>query len=184
MPISKRIGLMGLACAWIALGCSASHAASPPAIQGKSVVVSWTENRMQRRPDEAHARPAIRQGTFSVYVSSAGRIFNRLTMANPKRGKSGSSDRIGDTGNRSITFEGRTMAAVQSGATGGARRILVTFAEGFARCTAEVIRGKQEGAEKMVARSTITPGATVEILSVQTSGVSCAVKDGNVFGGE
>jgi hypothetical protein len=33
-----------------------------------------------------------------------------------------------------------------------------------------------------VARSTITPGRTVEIASVRTSGASCTAKAGNVFG--
>jgi hypothetical protein len=168
-----------------ALCCGQAALAAPPqALYGKSVVVSWTEQRMQRRQGEGEFRAATRQGEFSVYVSSAGRIFNRASMTNPRRGRSGATERVGDTKNRNVSFEGRTMVVIQHGASGGARRIVASFDDGFAGCTAEVIRGKEEGARAIVARSTITPGRAVEIASVKTTGVSCAVKSGNVFGGE
>ena len=178
-----RIAML-LAAASAASGDRVACAAEPAALRGKSVVVSWTEQRMQRRQGEGEFRPATRHGEFSVYVSEAGRIFNRASMTNPKRGQSGATERVGDTKNRSVAFEGRTMVVTQHGASGGARRIVVSFNDGFDRCTAEVIRGKEEGAGVIVARSTITPGRITEIASVKTSGVSCALKDGNVFGNE
>jgi hypothetical protein len=76
------------------------------------------------------------------------------------------------------------MTAIQQSVSGGARRITITFDESFSACTAEVIRGKQEGAQKIIGRSMIRQGATVEIASVRTSGASCEVKAGNVFAGE
>jgi hypothetical protein len=168
-----------------ALCCGLEALAAPPqALYGKSIVVSWTEQRMQRRQGEGEFRPATRQGEFSVYVSNAGRIFNRASMTNPRRGRSGATERVGDTKNRNVSFEGRTMVVIQHGASGGARRIVASFDDGFAGCTAEVIRGKEEGAGAIVARSTITPGRTVEIASVKTTGVSPAVTNGNEFGGE
>jgi hypothetical protein len=180
MRASKQSALMLLAALFACF--SGAVTAAPQALYGKSVVVSWTEQRMQRRQGEGEFRPATRQGEFSVYVSSAGRIFNRARMTNPRRGRSGETERIGDTKNRNIVFEGSTMVVMQHGTSGGARRIAVAFDDGFSSCTAQVIRGKEEGAGAIVARSAITPGRTVEIASVKTSGVSCAVKSGNVFG--
>src|SRR5947208_3556663 len=51
-------------------------------LHGKSMVVSWTERRMQRREGQNEYRAAVRQGTFSGYVSTAGRIFSQMSMKN------------------------------------------------------------------------------------------------------
>lgn len=42
--------------------------------------------------------------------------------------------------------------------------------------------GNQKGADKIVASSVINPGRTVEIAEVKSSGESCSMKNGNVFG--
>ena len=150
-------------------------------LRGKSVVVSWTERRMQRREGQNEYRPAVRQGTFGVYISTAGRVFSQISMTNPQRGESGKRDIVGEAARRHVSLSGSTMTSVQEAAAGGARRIVITFDEAFASCTAEVIRGKEQGADKIVARSLIRPDVRVEIASVKTSEVSCAVKAGNVF---
>jgi hypothetical protein len=173
------VAILGL----VPLCVSPAAAAAPaPQLQGKSVVVSWVEARVQRRVGEAEFRPVTRYGELKVYVSTAGRVFHRLSMES--RREAGSNERVGDTPNRKFSFEGNTMVAVQTGATGGARRVLVTFTPDFASCSAEVIRGKEEGAASMTANSVIRPGTQVEIKSVTTGGVTCSVKAGNVFGGE
>jgi hypothetical protein len=183
MHTLRLIALMLIAASLVALGSSAVLA-EPRALYGKSVIVTWTEERMQRREGQDNYRPAIREGTFNAYVSSTGRIFNRVSMANPRRDASGKRDRIGNGQRLQITLSGRTMTTVQVAQAGGARRIAVQFDDSFTSCTAEVIRGKEEGAEHIVGNSMIRPGARVEIASVKTSGVRCAVKEGNVFGGE
>lgn len=161
-----------------------SAASAQNALQGKSVIVTWTEERMQRREGQDRYRPAVRQGTFSAYVSTNGRIFNRVSMANPRRGESGKRDRVGEGPRRKVVLSGRTMTTVQQAVSGGARRIQIQFDEKFSGCTAEVIRGKEEGADKIVGSSLIRPGVRVEIASTKTTGVTCTVKDGNVFGDE
>jgi hypothetical protein len=158
-------------------------AAAPQQLYGKSVVVSWTEERIQRVVGETQFRAVNIQGEFSVYVSSAGRIFNRVSMTN-RKGHSGSADRVGNTENRSTGFQGNTMISMQHGGSGGARRIAATFASDFDSCSAEVIRGKADGTSTITAKSIIYQGMTVEIQSVHTSAVSCSVRNGNVFGGE
>ena len=151
-------------------------------LRGKSVVVNWTEKRMQRREGQSVYRPAVRQGTFSVYVSTAGRVFSQISMRNPERGESGKRDLVGEGQRRHISLSGSTMTTVQEAAAGGARRIVITFDAALSSCTAELIRGKEQGADKIVARSLIRPDVRIEIASVKTSEVSCAVKAGNVFG--
>ncbi|HXW40689.1 MAG TPA: hypothetical protein VEK75_05770 [Xanthobacteraceae bacterium] len=156
------------------------------ALSGKSVVVSWSEERVQRLEGESQFSSVMRTGSFSAYISTQGRIFNRSTMTNPGarrgRGVTGSAERVGNEGNAKVSFQGNALVAVLLHEH-GAMRILVTFDSGFTGCTAEVIRGKEAGANSMRANSLIRPGTRVEIQSVKTSGVTCSVRDGNVFAG-
>jgi hypothetical protein len=158
-------------------------AAAPQQLYGKSLIITWTEERMQRHGGETQFRPVNIQGKFSVYISSAGRIFNRVSMTN-RRQASGSADRVGNTSNRSTRFQGNIMTSIQYASGGGARRIVVTFASNFGSCTADVIRGKASNSSVITAKSIIYPGMVVEIQSVHTSEISCSVRNGNVFGGE
>lgn len=183
MGLSKFVALILVPALFVILSRSAVFA-EPRALEGKSVVVNWTEERMQRREGEKNYRRAIREGTFSAYIGSAGRIFNRLSMMNPKREVSGKRDRVGNERGLDVTLSEQTMKAVQAVQGAGARSITMKFDEKFSSCTAEVILGKAEGAEHIVAKSLIRPGVSVEIASVKTSGARCAVKDGNVFGQE
>jgi hypothetical protein len=155
----------------------------PKELHGKSVVVTWNEDRVQRREDQRDFRTVTIRGEYWVYVSSEGRLFNRVTMENP-RGQKGGKDRVGDTERRFTEFDGEKMVAIQKMAVGGARQIAVTFASGHAGCSAQVVRGVEEGRDSMVADSLIRPGTKVEIKSVKTSAVTCQVRAGNVFGTE
>jgi hypothetical protein len=158
--------------------------AAPKELFGKSTVVTWTEERMQRAQGSGEPFKAVNiQGEFSVYVSGAGRVFNRVRMTNRRR-DSGAADRVGNTDNRSTSFSGNTMVSMQRGGSGGARRVLVTYGSDFGSCTAEVIRGKADNADVITAKSIIYSGMTVEIQSVRTTGVSCSVRNDNVFGSE
>ena len=98
--------------------------------------------------------------------------------------RSGSSEQVGGEGSgraRSVSFSGRTMTAI-SPMQGGARRILVTFDNGFSGCSAEVLTGKAGGVSKIGSGSLMNPGTRVEILSVKTGAATCRVQNGNVFG--
>lgn len=158
--------------------------AAPKQLYGKSVIVSWTEEREQRFPGEIEFHSRNFRGEFRVYISSTGNIFSRVTMTNPK-GRSGSADKVGNNPGRNTVFQGNTMIGTQGGGSGGgARRIAVTFGPDFGSCSAQVIRGKAEGAAVITGKSIIVQGVTVEIRSVHATGVSCSVKTGNVFGSE
>ena len=166
-----------------ALAAPAAASEPPRELYGKSVVVTWNEERVQRREDQREFRTVTIRGEYWVYLSSEGRLFNRVTMENP-RGQKGGKDRVGNTERRFTEFDGDKMTATQKAAAGGARQIVVTFTAGHAGCNAQVIRGVQEGRDSMVADSLIRPGTQVEIKSVKTSAVTCRVRDGNVFATE
>lgn len=156
--------------------------AAPKQLFGKSIVVSWTEQREQRQTGWNEFRPVTNSGKFSVYVSSQGQLFNRTSMTNA-RGASGRVERVGSAGHMNISFQANSLIAIQTN-EGGARRIVVTFGPAFATCTAEVIRGKQEGAAVIRTGSMIYPGMKVEIRSVHTTGIGCTMSDSNIFAGQ
>ena len=161
--------------------------AAPAQLYGKSVVVTWFEERDQRVDGEEQIRNVGRNGQFSVYLSAAGRPFTRMnySFSRPRgRSASGSKDAVGGEssgGNRSVVFQGNTLSVGMT-MGGGARRILVNFENGFQSCSAQVLTGKAEGVDRIRAKS-IVNGKHIEILSVKTGAASCKVQDGNVFGG-
>jgi len=186
--LPTRYALHLAAAAALALSTTAAQAA-PTELYGKSIVVRWTEDREQRLVGQGNFQSRSFSGGLSVYVGTEGHVFNRKSMATPRgrrgfkstRNEEGSADRVGSGGNSSISFQGHSMTAVAM-AQHGAQLIRVTFDQAFSSCTADVIRGKQEGAGAMVQNSLIRPGAQVEIRSSHTAGASCTIQSGNVFG--
>ena len=157
---------------------------TPPEARGKSVVVTWTEDRVQRFLGTDGQRQVHADISMTAYVSTAGRIFNRITIqVIGRRGGVGSVDQVaGSEGARRVTrFEGRTLL-IDTEFRGSARRIAVDFDAGFASCNARVINGNERGASTNVRRS-IVNGELIEILSMTTSPAQCFVKEGNAFGG-
>src|SRR5579863_9539924 len=66
----------------LALAATTSGAfAAPAQLYGKSVVVSWTENRMQTTDRSAAPTSRTAQGQLSIYVSDKARAFSRVSMA-------------------------------------------------------------------------------------------------------
>ena len=55
--------------------------AAPAQLYGKSVIVSWTENRMQTTDRDAAPTAVTASGQLSVYVSDKGRTFSRVSMS-------------------------------------------------------------------------------------------------------
>lgn len=158
--------------------------AAPASLYGKSVVVTWTEERQQKLIGEEQLRNVLRNAEFSTYVSAQGRLFSRMrySAAGNKGGlRTGSRDRVGGEGGggRNISFSGNTMNVTMRMGDGGARNLVVNLAGDG--CSAQVIVGKEQGAKQIRAKSMIT-GNQVEILSIKSSGASCRVQSGNVFG--
>jgi len=161
---------------------SSGAVAAPAQLYGKSIIVAWSEERSQRVNGEANIRNVVRFGQFSVYVSSAGKAFSRMTylMGGGRRGgmRSGNRDAVGGESRRNVSFSGNTMSVVMP-LGGGARNVVVNFDGGS--CRARVIMGKEAGSSAIRSKSIIN-GSDVELLSVKTGDASCRIQDGNVFG--
>jgi hypothetical protein len=164
---------------------TAIHAAeAPKALYGKSVSLNWVEERQQS--SEAEPQPRWRRVplTLTIYVSTAGRIFSRVSASSATR--SGKAEAIGlnaktkTGGVRVAQFDGRSLAYT-SEFIGGARNISVDFDDSYRTCTVSVILGKSAGASKIVMPN-LALGGVVEVHAARISGTSCAIKDGNLLG--
>ena len=160
----------------------------PEQLLGKSVVVTWNENRVQRTQGESKFREVNATHSMSIYIGSSGRIFSRLT--NTTGLGSSRIDHIqeqsaGDTivRKRAITFTGRSMTMNQPFRKRGMRHLLIGFGETFAECAAKLSYVAEAGSLTSLTRSPITT-KMVEIKSIVMSGENCSVSTGNVFGNE
>lgn len=149
---------------------------APPQLHGKSVVVRWSENRVQRIEGRAEFRSVTVPMQLAVYVSTAGRVFNAMQSSSGAHQQSPGTE---VKGGRVPSFDGRQMTVMQL-LLGLARRIVVDFDAGFANCSATAIVGLESGkaAGTIVAFGT---GVRQEVKSASASGVSCTLKSGNVF---
>jgi hypothetical protein len=159
---------------------------APPQLHGKSIVLGWTETRMQRRAGSGgeYQSRAIAQ-SLSVYVSSQGRLFSRRTAATAKGG-GGKREGVGETGQsatgglRNSRFQGGNLV-VSTELAAGARLVTVSFGDGFSSCTASVTIAREAGRQTMQVKS-FADGGMIEVQSVSASAPSCAIRAGNVFG--
>jgi hypothetical protein len=158
--------------------------AAPAQLYGKSVIVSWTENRMQTTDRDAAPTAVTASGQLSVYVSDKGRAFSRVSMSVSRgRGtRSGQRDTVqGDGSARAVSFSGNSMSTTMPRGNAGALLVSVSFDSGFQGCSAHVVSGKTGGAQSTRITSMIT-GRQYDFYSVKTSGESCSIQSGNVFG--
>jgi len=182
--LRKAFGCAMFAMTALAMASCGAFAA-PSQLLGKSVIVSWSENRVQTTDRDAQPTAISAQAELSVYISDKGRSFSRVTMSvTNRRGntRTGNRDAVqGEGSARSFSFSGNTMSASMPRGNAGAMQISVTFDAAFQSCSARVITGKSGGAQSTRVTSIIT-GRQYEFYSVKTSGESCRVQAGNVFG--
>lgn len=159
--------------------------AAPAQLYGKSVTVGWSEQRMQSTAMSAAPQSISALGQLQVYISDKGRAFTRVSMAVTNmrnRTRSGNRDAVQGEGTaRSVTFGANSMTMTAPRGNAGALMIAVKFDANYQSCSAHVITGKTGGAQSTRVHSMIT-GAMVDVYSVQTSGESCSIQNGNVFG--
>jgi len=166
----------------LVIGVPAMAESAPSELHGKSVVVNWSEARIQRHVGEPNFYSVNASHNLSVYVSAAGRVFNRLT--NTTRAGSGATEQVaGSEGAKRVpSFSGRTMDLYAPFRSGGMRHVVVEFDAAFGSCSAKVTYAKPPGTTISVAHSPITK-KFVEFQSVAPGPASCSVQSGNVFGG-
>jgi hypothetical protein len=179
--------LAALTILWSAVVASnPARAGSPPAgLLGRSVIVTWNETNQVRHVGDSDFRTTHPRVSLSVYISSAGRVFSRLTAS--KRSASGSKEEIaGEAGAVGVpTFGDRSLTIVRPGAF-GALRIGIEFDAGFGSCSADVVYGKEPGHATAFKHSIIhqSDKRPVEVVSESAGDVSCSVQNGNVFGSQ
>lgn len=168
----------------IVLAMSTSGAfAAPTQLYGKTVVVSWTENRMQTTDYSPTPVARTVSGQLSVYVSEKGRAFSRVSMSvSTRRGtRSGSRDAVqGEASARSANFHGNAMTVAWPRGDTGAVLISVNFDSGFQGCSAHVAVGKANGAQS-TRFTALATGHEHTLVSAQASGESCSLQSGNAF---
>lgn len=181
MKATRAIFFAGLGVTGLIMAGSAMAQHAPSALRGKSVTVSWTENRMQRAADQENFRPRSVPQTLQIYISTEGRTFERRIAS--RRGRSGSREGIGGGAvakNSRSTFQGHAL--ILAGAMRqGARQIKVEFSPDFSSCSTKVIVGTAAGQKLVKGRSMIS-GKRLEFELLGVSGESCSIQDGNVFG--
>jgi hypothetical protein len=164
-------------------GVSETRAAPAADLVGKSVVVSWTENRQQRTDGASDVRAVSRNFDLQIYLSGSGRPFARVTSSG--RGGSTSNEQVGSQGEslgggvRSIRADGYSIV-LQANYGNYARNLRIDVAPGAASCSAQMAVGKESGSSPKAFRN--ASGRTIEIHSLSVSGVACSIRQGNVFG--
>lgn len=160
-------------------GTMLSAQAAPEQLRGKSIVISWTEQQLRRDIATGREQTASLPFVFTVYVSTADRVFNRLG------GRTGSSDQVRGSRDatgfapRAVAFGGQRMTATNKFSSGGARQISASFDAAFSSCSATVIIGK--GGSGPIRQRKMT-GGEVDVLSANPGAASCAVSQGNALG--
>jgi hypothetical protein len=153
----------------------------PKELYGKSVTVSWTETRTQRAESEQLVRNAAFAVQMNFYISTSGRPFVRVISSGiaghnlhdqlTRHPTSLAEAAPGEAAADHVDFEGRSIVVYRQFQS-GARRIAINV-EGTA-CKATILHGREGG--KNIQRN------MNEVLSIQAEGVSCSVREGNVFG--
>jgi hypothetical protein len=183
---NERILATSLVCIvyYLALDPTAGNAtsAAPAQLFGKSIVVSWSEARMQRTAGEEQFHSLNVAITESAYISTTGRPFVRRSYvhAGVQREHVGTGGQSGAGNARVLQFQGRSIV-ITSGRINGAQRVEINFDENFGGCTARVVNGKEVGAPAYTVHNLRNPTVPVEVRSVSTSAATCSMKDGNVF---
>jgi len=153
-------------------------AGAPPQLSGKSVRASWTDNRVERN-DEGREKSVSQTSTIKLYVSDKGRIFSQFDRAvNAKQTRQNLD--VSGSGHTSLNFhaEGNKLIADQQ-ATGGARRVTITFDAAFTTCTTSVINGANGPRQR---HQNLSKTAWLTLVSITVTSTSCDVTTGNSFG--
>ena len=169
---------------------SAAVAAAPSALFNKSIMASWSEAR-DMETVEKRAMHRVIHHTVAIYVSNSGRLFIQKSRVSHNRGRavnSGGSSHSPDgtikSGNnrsaqgREVQIRGRSIVEVVK-YDSGARRVEISFDEGFRSCSVSIQHGKEDNAPGQIVR-----GLNTRLLLVKSTSVSsqnCSIRDGNQF---
>jgi len=160
---------------------SQAASAAPAQLLNKTIQLSWSTEVTQRGPDGQVVRPRI-DTSRTIYVSNAGRLFDRASRENQKLRLKKAGDYTPDaTKNtageaRGLRFSGNTLVG-NVGFAQGAVQFTVSFDASFSSCTVNVVFGRDGGGMRRRGLN----GVMYEIMSTAVSGQSCSVRAGNPF---
>jgi hypothetical protein len=166
---------------------SAAAEEAPAALYGKSVVITWTEGRLQRS-DAGQMRNGTSRYDFVIYISSAGRLFSEFDVKSLSSGRSNSAIQ-GPTGEATVAGVGASKQSIhfedgqlisENRMRSGARRVLIQFDKDYRSCRATIIYGKEGGAPEY---HRAMDGLMYTILSTEVTERTCHIRDGNSFAG-
>jgi hypothetical protein len=179
---AKLATIVAIMAAVLASQTVPASADAPRQLYNKTVQINWTTSVVQRGADGQTRNVAVAV-SHTVYVSSAGRLFERGSRSTPKGKKQ--SDNAPDAAQNAggeatgLHFQGNQLVGNTAFAQ-GARRFVATFDSSFSSCSVAVMFGREGGGLK---RKGVT-GEMLTIDSMTASGESCSIRDGNPFGGQ
>lgn len=172
---------VGLFAAAISIPASQAFAEAPHQLYNKTVQINWSVSVAETGPDGQKKNPTVAIN-HTIYVSSAGRLFERASRASRKGLKQSENapDQTRNAGGeaRAVHFEGSRLVG-NNAFTAGALHFVATFDPSFSSCTVAVIYGREAGNIK---RKGID-GVMYTIDSLVASGETCSVREGNPFAG-
>ena len=178
MPFVLKMPSATAGATLVALGLSAIPAwgQAPQRLYNKTIQLNWSVTVVQ---DGGRTVPIAVSHT--VYVSSAGRIFERGSRSG-KKGQKQTDNAPGATRNAGgeatgLRFSGNRLVG-QTAFAQGARQFVATFDSSFSSCTVAVTFGRDAGGMK---RRGID-GQMHTIEKMTASGESCSIREGNPFG--
>jgi hypothetical protein len=151
--------------------------AAPAELLNRTVTVSYS-TAIPAKGSDGSTRTATRSSVRIIYISSAGRIFTRLTRRDS--GTTDTKDTAPENPKNNLHFEGNKLVGVMTFATGAAL-MTISFEGGGQSCSAELVSGRDKGAFRFKGLN----GVMYEATGPATfSGVSCSIASGNAFGGQ
>jgi hypothetical protein len=165
----------------LATPAASAFADAPQQLYNKTIQIKWSVAVAQTAPDGQKKNVSVAV-YHTVYVSSAGRLFERGSRSTKKGTKQseiapGAGVNAGGEAT-GLHFEGNRLVGATAFAQ-GARRFVATFDPGFSSCTVSVTFGREAGGLKRKG----VDGVMYTIDSTTVSGESCSIRDGNAFAG-
>jgi hypothetical protein len=173
-------------------------AGPPPQLYCKSYSLRWLEEIDYTHVDGQRGN-VVWSHAVGSYISTRGRIFTRsgsVRIRGPGFGRphhgiggtlgvgsslgpEGGEIRANNPYRQTSEFKGHTLTLTKV-FDSGARRITVSFDEGFHACTVDVVFGKESGVPGIIRHSCI--GGRVSLATYTVSDQKCTIADGNIFG--
>jgi len=171
----RGFGMLRFAIAVAALCLSLGSAlAAPAGLLNKTVHVSFARS-IPNIGSDGKSENTPRIYYMTLYVSSAGRIFNKISL---RAGSYGSDSELGPQENHgSFQFSGSQLIGFAASGNAG-MRMTVTFDSSFQSCTVSVMFGSSKGPMVWKGLNGITFTATGPAT---VSSQSSSVQSGNAF---